>query len=186
MLDSVGELASVYARAEVAFVGGTLVPVGGHNLLEPVFAGRPVLFGPHTENARQAVEILEASRRGNRAWRTPTSSRARWSRCCAIRARRGGAARKGGARSSSHRGSAERAAALIEALLARDVAARSLMRAVWLESREAEPAQAAALLPLALVSGLWSAPARGCTARSTAAARSRRRACRVASSPSAT
>jgi 3-deoxy-D-manno-octulosonic-acid transferase len=60
VLDSIGELASLYARARVAFVGGTLVPVGGHNLLEPVSAGRPVLFGPHTENVRHAVEILES------------------------------------------------------------------------------------------------------------------------------
>ena len=40
LLDTVGELATLYARADVAFVGGSLVPIGGHNILEPVFAGR--------------------------------------------------------------------------------------------------------------------------------------------------
>ncbi len=116
VLDSVGELAPVYARADVAFVGGTLVPVGGHNVLEPVFAGRPVLFGPHTGNARQAVEILEASGAGIRVadadgladalvalLRDPREAR-----------RRGGEGRRV---LSSHRGSTERAALLIEALL---------------------------------------------------------------------
>lgn len=60
ILDTVGELAAVYARAAVAFVGGTLVPVGGHNVLEPASAGCPVLHGPHVANIRHAVELLEA------------------------------------------------------------------------------------------------------------------------------
>ena len=58
LLDSLGELAAVYTRAAAAFVGGSWTPVGGHNVLEPVFAGRPVFFGPHTENAREAVRWL--------------------------------------------------------------------------------------------------------------------------------
>jgi 3-deoxy-D-manno-octulosonic-acid transferase len=61
LLDSLGELASLWPRASVAFVGGTLAPVGGHNVLEPVQAGRPVLFGPHTDNAREAAaHVLDA------------------------------------------------------------------------------------------------------------------------------
>ena len=60
ILDTVGELAAVYARAAAAFVGGTLVPVGGHNVLEPASAGCPVLHGPHVANIRHAVELLEA------------------------------------------------------------------------------------------------------------------------------
>jgi 3-deoxy-D-manno-octulosonic-acid transferase len=59
LVDTMGELAALYGRADAAFVGGTLVPVGGHNLLEPAAAGRPVLFGPYTANARHVVEILE-------------------------------------------------------------------------------------------------------------------------------
>ena len=58
VLDSLGELAAVYGRAAAAFVGGSWVPRGGHNVLEPVFAGRPAFFGPHTENARAAALLL--------------------------------------------------------------------------------------------------------------------------------
>ena len=60
VLDTMGELASLYSRADVAFVGGSLVPVGGHNILEPALVGCPVVFGPHTGDIRHAVEILEA------------------------------------------------------------------------------------------------------------------------------
>jgi len=56
LLDSLGELGGLWPRARVAFVGGSLVPVGGHNVLEPVQAGRHVLFGPHTSSARDAAE----------------------------------------------------------------------------------------------------------------------------------
>ncbi|UCE87398.1 MAG: 3-deoxy-D-manno-octulosonic acid transferase, partial [Deltaproteobacteria bacterium] len=66
VLDSVGELSAVYGRAAVCFVGGSLIPVGGHNLLEPVFAGRPVVFGPHTANQRSAAELLLESGAGRR------------------------------------------------------------------------------------------------------------------------
>ena len=59
LLDSMGELPALFARAAVAFVGGSLVPVGGHNLLEPILAGRPVLFGPHTEHFQEPAEALE-------------------------------------------------------------------------------------------------------------------------------
>jgi len=54
----------MYATASIAFVGGTLVPIGGHNLVEPVHAGCPVLFGPHHENARKVVGILEVGGAG--------------------------------------------------------------------------------------------------------------------------
>ena len=52
LLDSIGELASLYAQATVAFVGGSLVPKGGHNPIEAWAAGVPVVVGPHTENFR--------------------------------------------------------------------------------------------------------------------------------------
>jgi 3-deoxy-D-manno-octulosonic-acid transferase len=61
VLDTVGELAQLYALAEVVFVGGSLVPVGGHNLLEPAMRGKPVLFGPHTSNFRESAELLQRS-----------------------------------------------------------------------------------------------------------------------------
>jgi 3-deoxy-D-manno-octulosonic-acid transferase len=62
LLDVVGPLADCYAAGTVAFVGGSLVPVGGHNVLEPARAARPILVGPHTENARDVVERLVTAR----------------------------------------------------------------------------------------------------------------------------
>jgi 3-deoxy-D-manno-octulosonic-acid transferase len=61
VLDTVGELAQLYALADVVFVGGSLVPLGGHNMLEPAFRGKPVLFGPHTSNFREAAGVLVES-----------------------------------------------------------------------------------------------------------------------------
>ncbi|MCY3712237.1 MAG: tetraacyldisaccharide 4'-kinase [Gemmatimonadetes bacterium] len=58
ILDTMGELAVMYAAADMAFVGATLVPLGGHNLLEPATCGIPVLFGPHTENVRASAAAL--------------------------------------------------------------------------------------------------------------------------------
>jgi 3-deoxy-D-manno-octulosonic-acid transferase len=58
VLDTVGELAALYAVADVVFVGGSLVAAGGHNLLEPALRRRPVLFGPHTANFRDAAALV--------------------------------------------------------------------------------------------------------------------------------
>lgn len=58
--DSMGELTLFYAAADVAFVGGSLEQVGGHNLLEPAALGLPVLTGPHTFNAPDIAELLIA------------------------------------------------------------------------------------------------------------------------------
>jgi len=58
LLDTVGELASLYAAADVVFVGGSLVPVGGHNMIEPALLGKAVVFGPHVENFREAATLL--------------------------------------------------------------------------------------------------------------------------------
>lgn len=59
LLDSIGELPGAWSRARAAFVGGSLAPRGGHNLLEPAFAAVPVLFGPHTENTAEAAALLK-------------------------------------------------------------------------------------------------------------------------------
>ena len=58
LLDSIGELASLYQFADIAFIGGSLVPRGGHNVLEPAYFGVPILVGPHTENFRDIIEIF--------------------------------------------------------------------------------------------------------------------------------
>jgi 3-deoxy-D-manno-octulosonic-acid transferase len=59
ILDTIGELASLYRLAGLVFTGGSLVPVGGHNLFEVVQAGRVVVHGPHLQNQRTQVEVLE-------------------------------------------------------------------------------------------------------------------------------
>jgi 3-deoxy-D-manno-octulosonic-acid transferase len=59
ILDTLGELAKFYALSDVAFVGGSLVPWGGHNLLEPAYFAKPVFFGPHMDNFRHLAEIFE-------------------------------------------------------------------------------------------------------------------------------
>jgi 3-deoxy-D-manno-octulosonic-acid transferase len=56
--DSMGELGLFYAAADLAYVGGSLVPTGGHNLLEPAAAGLPVLAGPHTFNFAEVTRLL--------------------------------------------------------------------------------------------------------------------------------
>ncbi len=56
--DTVGELAALYASVDVAFVGGSLVPVGGHNLLEPAALGVPVITGPYQSNGKEIAQLL--------------------------------------------------------------------------------------------------------------------------------
>ena len=64
ILDTLGELALAYGLADIAFVGGSLVPKGGHNLLEPAFFGIPVLFGPYTYNFTTMAELMIKYRAG--------------------------------------------------------------------------------------------------------------------------
>jgi|SRR5579864_251659 len=59
LIDSIGELSSLYALADLAFVGGSLVARGGHNILEPAQHGVPILVGEHTENFRDIVELFK-------------------------------------------------------------------------------------------------------------------------------
>lgn len=61
VLDTLGELTHFYAAADMAFVGGSLVPLGGHNLLEPAALGLPVLAGPHLDNVTDIAELLRAA-----------------------------------------------------------------------------------------------------------------------------
>ena len=60
LLDSIGELASVYGLADVAFVGGSLVPRGGHNIIEPARHGVAIVVGNHTENFRDIVGLFQS------------------------------------------------------------------------------------------------------------------------------
>jgi 3-deoxy-D-manno-octulosonic-acid transferase len=71
LVDTVGELARLSAAADLVFVGGSLVPVGGHNVVEPASLGKPVLLGPHFHNQKSVVasflerEALVVVRDGN-------------------------------------------------------------------------------------------------------------------------
>jgi len=58
LVDTMGELSALYGLADVVFVGGSLVPFGGHNVMDPAGLGRPVLVGPHTWNFRESVDAL--------------------------------------------------------------------------------------------------------------------------------
>lgn len=61
LADTMGELPLLYACADAVFVGGSLVPVGGHNLIEPAATGRAPVFGPHMHNFKEISELLLAA-----------------------------------------------------------------------------------------------------------------------------
>jgi 3-deoxy-D-manno-octulosonic-acid transferase len=58
VLDTIGELAQLYSLATAAFVGGSLVDHGGHNILEPAIFGKPIVFGPHMQNFKEIAEAF--------------------------------------------------------------------------------------------------------------------------------
>jgi 3-deoxy-D-manno-octulosonic-acid transferase len=60
LLDTIGELAALYALADIAFVGGSLVPRGGHNIIEPAQYGIAIVVGNHTENFRDIVSLFQS------------------------------------------------------------------------------------------------------------------------------
>jgi 3-deoxy-D-manno-octulosonic-acid transferase len=117
LLDTMGELTAFYAASEAAFVGGSLVPVGGHNLLEPASLGVPVITGTHTQNGPEIARLLiEAGGALEVAEGTTLAAAvARLLADPALRERMGASARRF---VESHRGSLGRLLALIEPLLA--------------------------------------------------------------------
>jgi 3-deoxy-D-manno-octulosonic-acid transferase len=66
LVDSVGELLRLYAASDLVFVGGSLVPIGGHNVLEAAMVSKPVLFGPHMENFRDIAQLVAQAGAGRR------------------------------------------------------------------------------------------------------------------------
>ncbi len=60
LIDTIGELAALYALADIAFVGGSLVPRGGHNIIEPALHCVPIVVGNHTENFRDIVSLFQS------------------------------------------------------------------------------------------------------------------------------
>jgi 3-deoxy-D-manno-octulosonic-acid transferase len=116
LLDSLGELLEFYAAADVAFVGGSLVPAGGHNLLEPAALGVPVLTGPHNFNSPDIARLLVA-RGAAEIVRNPQELGARVSALLSDPAERERIGGCGRASVEGSRGALERLLALIEPLL---------------------------------------------------------------------
>jgi 3-deoxy-D-manno-octulosonic-acid transferase len=58
LLDTIGELGKMYSLGTAIFIGGSLAPIGGHNILEPAFYGRPILFGPHMKNFQEIAQLF--------------------------------------------------------------------------------------------------------------------------------
>ena len=82
LLDTIGELASVYSLAALAFVGGSLVPAGGHNPLEPAQFAVPIVMGQHYGNFRAITEdLLARQAMGERAKRVFDSQAGATNRC---------------------------------------------------------------------------------------------------------
>jgi 3-deoxy-D-manno-octulosonic-acid transferase len=64
ILDSIGELATIYQIATIVFVGGSLVATGGHNVLEPAVFGKPIVFGPHMQNFFEIADAFVSNGAG--------------------------------------------------------------------------------------------------------------------------
>lgn len=64
LLDTIGELFKTYSTGTVVFIGGSLVPVGGHNVLEPAVFGKPVIFGRHMHNFREIARMMRRRQAG--------------------------------------------------------------------------------------------------------------------------
>jgi len=114
--DSMGELPMFFAAADVAFVGGSLVPHGGHNLLEPAALGVPVVTGPHLFNFTRIAEMLFAADAALRVESASTlaATVSAWLQDASARARIGDNGRRV---VEQNRGALERLLGLIEALL---------------------------------------------------------------------
>lgn len=115
LVDTIGELASLYGLAGSAFVGGSLVPVGGHNLLEPLAAGVPVLFGPYTDQVEPIAEALIHAGAGSRVDDAAALGR-RWAELAARPDERARLSRLGAAFLAANRGALHRAVDLVLAL----------------------------------------------------------------------
>ena len=116
VLDTVGELLHMLPAASAVFVGGTIAPIGGHNVLEPAAYGKPVAFGPNTANVAGAAE--ELCREGGAVTvRSPQDLERLWKRLL----REPKAAREMGARAGAvaerHASAVERTWAIVEPYL---------------------------------------------------------------------
>ena len=116
MLDSIGELAGLYSLADAVFVGGTLVPAGGHNILEPAWFSKPPVFGASMENFSAMAAQFLAARAGIQVTSGPQLGKV-WAQLIEdtpLRERMGKAAHELSAR---NRGATERSLARLAAIL---------------------------------------------------------------------
>ncbi|MEM9290238.1 MAG: 3-deoxy-D-manno-octulosonic acid transferase [Acidobacteriota bacterium] len=116
LLDTLGELATLYRNATLAFVGGTLVPTGGHNPIEPARFGIPVSVGPSMENFREIAVLFEAAEAWGQAPDAETLG-AMWKGWLDDSAARAEVGRRSRELVASHRGATQRTLALLEPVL---------------------------------------------------------------------
>jgi 3-deoxy-D-manno-octulosonic-acid transferase len=114
--DSMGELAAYYAASDLAFIGGSLLPLGGQNLIEACAAGVPVLIGPHTFNFTQATNDAIAAGAALRVEDPPALAQA-LRELFTDRPRRLAMSAAASAFAARHRGATERSVAVLGALL---------------------------------------------------------------------
>lgn len=115
VIDAMGLLARLYGLADAAFVGGSLIPFGGHNPLEPAALSRPVIFGPHMHAFREISERLLAAGGAVRAADAPSLAKA-VGRLLADPARAARIGEKGRAVFEAHRGAVDRTLSVIDAV----------------------------------------------------------------------
>ena len=116
LLDTVGELSTVYALADVVFVGGSLIEHGGQNMAEPVALGKATLFGPHTDNFKATVrELLE--NQGALCVQSAAELESEIKRLLADQSAREALGKAGQARLLASRGALARYLALVDELL---------------------------------------------------------------------
>jgi len=122
LLDTIGELATVYQIGTVVFVGGSLVPTGGHNILEPALFGKPIVFGPHMENFAEIADAFLTNSAGAQVHSAGELEQTLMALMIdpVRRARLGAAAR---ALVDANRGAKDKTLAVLADLLPRDTAA---------------------------------------------------------------
>lgn len=116
LLDTVGDLLSAYAAADIAFVGGSLVPKGGHNILEPALFGVPTLVGPHMENFREIAALFSGSSAVGQV-RSPEELSVRLARWAADPSAEAGMGRRAQEILDAFRGATERNAGIVARIL---------------------------------------------------------------------
>jgi 3-deoxy-D-manno-octulosonic-acid transferase len=127
ILDSIGELAGIYSFADAVFVGGSLVPSGGHNILEPAWFARPPVFGPSMENFRDMAQQFRTEGAGVQV-RTADQLGKTWTqliRDTPMRERMGARAQE---LARLNRGATERSLLRIEEILAASASASATQR----------------------------------------------------------